>query len=135
MNVVLIKHSVRRFQMIFKRQLSENIFKQKLTGHSSYDGTSTTYAFALELRQNKHGIKTKGHMFTLLTSSHGNCLFAYHLVLKHLQYNVILSSFCIPIFLWHFLRRLECKRMTRLHFSGDFSEQGDMQKGSFQRMV
>ena len=36
-----------------------------------------------------------------------------------------------------FLRLLECKtkRTTRSQFSGDVSEQGDMQKGSFQRMV
>ena len=26
----------------------------------------------------------------------GNCLFAFHLVLKHLLQNVILPSFCIP---------------------------------------
>ena len=32
----------------------------------------------------------------LLTPSVGNCLFAYRLVLKHLQQNVILPFFCIP---------------------------------------
>ena len=32
---------------------------------------------------------------TLLTPSFGNCLFAHHLVLKHLQQNVSLSSFYI----------------------------------------
>ena len=31
----------------------------------------------------------------ILTSSFGNCLFVYHLVLKHLLQNVIRSSFCI----------------------------------------
>ena len=33
---------------------------------------------------------------THLTPSFGNCLFAYHLVLKHLQQNVNVSSCCIP---------------------------------------
>ena len=33
---------------------------------------------------------------TLLTPSFGNCLFAYHHVLKHFKQNVIISSFCIP---------------------------------------
>ena len=32
---------------------------------------------------------------TILTTSFGNCLFVYHLVLKHLFQNVIRSSFCI----------------------------------------
>ena len=35
---------------------------------------------------------------TILTTSFGNCLFVYHLVLKHLLQNVIRSSFCIPKF-------------------------------------
>ena len=34
-----------------------------------------------------------------------------------------------------FLRHLGCKRMTRSHFAGGVSEQGDMQKGSFNRMI
>ena len=38
-----------------------------------------------------HGCRT-----TLLTPSFGNCLFEY-LVLRHLQQNMILSSFCIKI--------------------------------------
>ena len=38
-------------------------------------------------------------------------------------------------FLWHFLRLLEYKSMIRSHFAGGVSEQDDMQKGSFQRMV
>ena len=33
---------------------------------------------------------------TLLTSSFGNCLFAFHIFLKQFQQNVIRSSFCIP---------------------------------------
>ena len=36
-------------------------------------------------------------------------------------------------FLWHFSRLLGCIRVLRSHFAGGFSEQGDMQKGSFQR--
>ena len=40
-----------------------------------------------------------------------------------------------PKFLWHFLRLLACKRLIKSHFAGGTLEQGDMQKGSFQRMV
>ena len=44
---------------------------------------------------------------------------------------------CQPIFgiFWHFLRFLEFKRMIRSHLAGGDSVQGDIQKGSFQRMV
>ena len=38
-------------------------------------------------------------------------------------------------FLWHFLRLLGNKRMIRSHLAGGVSEQVDVQKGSFQRMV
>ena len=38
-------------------------------------------------------------------------------------------------FLWQFLRRLGNKRMIRSHFAGGVSEQVNVQKGSFQRMV
>ena len=38
-------------------------------------------------------------------------------------------------FLWHFLRLLGCKRIIQSYFAGGVSEHGDMQKGSFQRMV
>ena len=38
-------------------------------------------------------------------------------------------------FLWQFLKLLGNKRMIRLHFAGGVSEQVDVQKGSFQRMV
>ena len=38
-------------------------------------------------------------------------------------------------FLWHFLRLLECKRMTISYLYVGVLEQGDMQKGGFQRMV
>ena len=37
--------------------------------------------------------------------------------------------------MWHFLQLLECKRMTRLYLNVDDLDQGDMQKGVFQRMV
>ena len=33
---------------------------------------------------------------TILTTSFGNCLFVYHLVLKHLLQKGIRPSFCIP---------------------------------------
>ena len=35
----------------------------------------------------------------------------------------------------HFLRLLECKRMTILYLYLDVLEESDMQKGGFQRMV
>ena len=38
-------------------------------------------------------------------------------------------------FLRRFLRLLECKRMIRSNSVGAVLEQGNMQKGSFQRMV
>ena len=37
--------------------------------------------------------------------------------------------------LWHFLRLLECKRMTISYLYVGVLEQGDMQKGGSQRMV
>ena len=40
-------------------------------------------------------IKTQTLQITILTLSFGNCLFVYHLVLKHLLQNEIRSSFCI----------------------------------------
>ena len=39
------------------------------------------------------------------------------------------------MFLWHFLRLLECKRMTISYLYVGVLEQGDMQKGGFQKMV
>ena len=36
------------------------------------------------------------HVSTLQTPSFGNCVFAFHLLLKHLRQNVISPSFCIP---------------------------------------
>ena len=44
-----------------------------------------------------YGSKLK-HYYKLPSLQHhfGNCLFVYHLVLKHLLQNVIRSSFCIP---------------------------------------
>ena len=38
-------------------------------------------------------------------------------------------------FLWHFLRLLECKRMTISYLYEGVKEQGDIQKGGFKRMV
>ena len=38
-------------------------------------------------------------------------------------------------FLWHFLRLFACKRMTISYLYVGVYEQGDMQKGGFQRMV
>ena len=38
-------------------------------------------------------------------------------------------------FLRHFLGLLGCKKITRSYFVGGVSEQDEMQKGSFQRMV
>ena len=42
------------------------------------------------------------------------------------------------IFICHpknIIRLLECTKMFKSHFAGGVSEQGDMPKGSFQRMV
>ena len=39
------------------------------------------------------------------------------------------------IFIHDFFLTLGCKRMIRSHFAVGVSEQGDMHKGSFQRMV
>ena len=38
-------------------------------------------------------------------------------------------------FLWHFLRLLECKRMTISYLYVGVLEQGEKQKGGFQRIV
>ena len=38
-------------------------------------------------------------------------------------------------FLWHFLRLLECKSMPISYLYVGVLEQGDMQKGGFQRVV
>ena len=40
-----------------------------------------------------------------------------------------------PIFLWHFLRLLKCKRVTKSYVYVCVLEHGDMQKGGFQRIV
>ena len=44
-------------------------------------------------------------------------------------------SIDVQIFVAPFLALLECKRMTISYFAGDVSEQDDVHKSSFQRMV
>ena len=65
-------------------------------------------------------------------------IFTLEKSLSRIQVYLAVKYFiCQPIFkiLRHFLRLLECKRKIRSHFAEDVSEQGDMQNGSFQRMV
>ena len=51
---------------------------------------------------------------------------------KNLTVHPAVNDFKI---LFYFLRLLECKRLIVSRFDGGVSEQGDLQTGSFQRMV
>ena len=60
---------------------------------------------------------------------------AYNFTMEKVLVNIIFGVNLLQKKVRLFLQLLKCKRMTRLYLYVDDLEQGDMQKGGFQRMV